>query len=101
MGVVMDRFWDKTTICVAGIGAAALAALGGLTFYANSQDNDVKPVVVTTEDNKIVDMPAGVRWDVKMESGVVTVAMVERCDQTGGELISYASGMNVCEEVDF
>lgn len=82
-------------------GMFALGAGFVAGHFSQDDDESQPPVVVTDERNVIVDMPHGVRWDIRMDSGQVVKVMIDRCEGMGGELIHYNSGTNVCEEVDF
>jgi ribose 5-phosphate isomerase len=64
------------------IAAAAIIVLAGC-------DTGTEPVVVTDVNNVIIDMPAGVRWDVV---GLDQVT----CDLSGGVMNG-----TTCEGIDF
>lgn len=55
------------------------------------------PVVVTDIDNRIIDMPAGVRWDIIMSSP----DWVEVCNDMGGEPIMLVDHSTICEGIDY
>jgi hypothetical protein len=66
------------------IAAAAIIVLAGC-------DTGTEPVVITDVNNVIVDMPAGVRWDV------VGMDPLE-CDLHGG---SFDETTGTCHNIDF
>lgn len=68
-----------------------MAAAVALVTALSACEHDTRPIVVTDVHNVIVDMPAGVRWDV------IGLTPAE-CDQSGG---SFVIETDTCEGVDF
>lgn len=77
----------------------ALLAIAGVAALTACEDT--RPVVRTNEQHIIEDMPAGVRWDVHMDSALYPSlgAMGEVC--VGGWHGEYNVEAQVCEDVDY
>lgn len=62
-----------------------------------------EPIVVTDPHGDVVDMPAGVRWDVtygQLADDQVP-AFVAECQHQGGEPVRLTDGTHMCENVDY
>lgn len=63
----METRRSAVKVAVAGVGL--LAALGvGMAIGGNSVDKP-KPVVITDTTDRVIDMPAGVIWVVRDQTG--------------------------------
>lgn len=83
----------------------ALAALvAGAALVTSSCDTPTRePIVITDPSGVIVDMPAGVRWDVRygVLAGQDVPAFIAECNGFGGEPVVLPDGVHVCEDTDY